>query len=303
MALTNSILERITAWCVSSDDLADIRSKARSEYFGYDEPGEVHYMESAGDITSRERRFLGWFALDYQLPDRRHPAELAAEAFLRDDELTSTIESIRGSRYVLAMVAMVNPGRGLILRLEDEEFTVDNRHLSRIFSLKDAVSAHIVPAGRRGWLVGPGWLQWPIRIMPGMQATLKKFQLSPIELERFLQQRKHPSDDHPKAELPRDDTLRAAVARMTKAAKAEDRPNLIMTTPQWKKFVIPYMSSGKHAEYSKEIVNRVGKVKSDDEINKWLGLAMNIWNNTPQPDRGGKSPSEISREYDIQSGG
>lgn len=303
MALTNSILERITAWCVSSDDLADIRSKARSEYFGYDEPGEVHYMESAGDITSRERRFLGWFALDYQLPDRRHPAELAAEAFLRDDELTSTIESIRGSRYVLAMVAMVNPGRGLILRLEDEEFTVDNRHLSRIFSLKDAVSAHIVPAGRRGWLVGPGWLQWPIRIMPGMQATLKKFQLSPIELERFLQQRKHPSDDHPKAELPRDDTLRAAVARMTKAAKAEDRPNLIMTTPQWKKFVIPYRSSGKHAEYSKEIVNRVGKVKSDDEINKWLGLAMNIWNNTPQPDRGGKSPSEISREYDIQSGG
>ena len=90
---------------------------------------------------------------------------------------------------------------------------------------------------------------------------------------------------------------------MTKAAKAEDRPNLIMTTPQWKKLVIPYMSSGKHAEYSKEIVNRVGKVKSNDEINKWLGLAMNIWNNTPQPDRGGKSPSEISREYDIQSGG
>jgi hypothetical protein len=26
---------------------------------------------------------------------------------------------------------------------------------------------------------------------------------------------------------------------------------------------------------------------------------MNIWNNTPQPDRGGKSPFEISQEYDI----
>ena len=38
-------------------------------------------------------------------------------------------------------------------------------------------------------------------------------------------------------------------------------------------------------------------------VDKWLGLAMNIWNNTPQPDRGSKSPFEISREYDIQSGG
>ena len=303
MALNAQMVEQLVEWCLRSDTLADIRATARRDFFGYDEPREARYMEGAGDVTSRERRFPGWFALTYKLSDGRSPAELAVAAILTGSELASAIDSIKGSRYVLAMVAVVNPGRGLILKLEDEEFTVDNRHLSRIFNRKDGVSAHIVPAGRRGWLVGPGWLQWPIRIMPGMQATLKKFQLSPIELERFLQQRKHPSDDHPKAELPRDDTLRAAVARMTKAAKAEDRPNLIMTTPQWKKLVIPYMSSGKPFEYSKEIVNRVGKVKSDDEINKWLGLAMNIWNNTPQPDRGGKSPSEISREYDIQSGG
>jgi len=32
-------------------------------------------------------------------------------------------------------------------------------------------------------------------------------------------------------------------------------------------------------------------------------MAMNIWNNTPQPDHGGKSPFEIRREYAIQSGG
>jgi hypothetical protein len=40
-----------------------------------------------------------------------------------------------------------------------------------------------------------------------------------------------------------------------------------------------------------------------EEINKWLGLAMNIWNNTPQPDRGGKSAFEMGQEFDIQSGG
>jgi hypothetical protein len=140
-----------------------------------------------------------------------------------------------------------------------------------------------------------------MRIMPGMQAMLKKFQLSPIDLERLLQQRFKSSEDRSKIELPRDDTLKAAVSRMTKAAKAEGRQNLLMTQAQWKKLVISYMESSQINDFSREIVNRVGKVNSIEKLNKWLGLAMNIWNNTPQPDRGGKSPFEISREYDNQS--
>jgi len=303
MALTASIVEQIAAWCATSEELADLRSKARSEYFGYDESGEVHYMGGAGDLTSRERRFLGWFALTFKMPDGRSPAELAAVAILSGSELASAIDSLKGTRHVLAMVAMVNPGRGLILRLEDEEFTIDNRQLSRLFNRDDAIYAHIIPAGRRGWLVGPGWLQWPIGIMPGMQAMLKKFQLSPIELERFLQQRKDPSEDRPKVELPCDSSLKAAVARMTEAAKAEGRQNLIMTLAQWKKLVLAHMKSSQINDFSKKIIKLVGNVNSVDELNKWIGLAMNIWNNTPQPDRGGKSPFEISREYDIQSGG
>ncbi len=204
---------------------------------------------------------------------------------------------------MLAMVAMVNSGRGLILKLEDEEFTVNNRQLSRLLRRGDALYAHIIPVGQRGWLVGPGWLQWPIGIMPGMQAMLKKFLLSPIELERFLQQRKDPAKNHPKVELPRDSSLKSAVARMTKDAKTEGRLNLVMTMAQWKKLVLLHMKSNQINDFSKDIVKRVGKVDSIDELNKWLGLSMNIWNNTPQPDRGGKSPFEINREYDIQSGG
>lgn len=303
MVLNANMVEQLAEWCLRSDTLADIRATARRDFFGYDEPGEARYMEGAGDVTSRERRFLGWFALTFKLSDGRSPAEVAAAAILSGSELTSAINSIKGSRYVLAMVAMVNPGRGLILRLEDEEFTVNNRQLSRLLNRDDALCAHIIPAGRRGWLVGPGWLQWPMRIMPGMQAMLKKFQLSPIDLERLLQQRKDPSEDRPKVELPRDSSLKAAVARMTKAAKDEGHQNLIMTPAQWKKLVLSHMKSSQITDFSKEIVNRVGKVNSVEEINKWLGLAMNIWNNTPQPDRGGKSPFEISREYDIQSGG
>ena len=303
MALTASVVEQIAAWCATSEELADIRSKARSEYFGYDESGEVRYMEGAGDVTSRERRFLGWFALSFRMPDGRSPAELAATAILSGSELALAIDSLKRTRYVLAMVVMVNPGRGLILKLEDEEFTIENRQLSRIFNRDDAICAHIIPAGRRGWLVGPGWLSWPIGIRPGMQAMLKKFQLSPIELERFLQQRKDPSKDHPKVERPQDSSLKAAVARMTKAAKAEGRQSMIMTPAQWKKLVVPYITSSQINKFIKEIIKRVGVVESVEAANKWIGLAMNIWNNTPQPDRGGKSPLEISREYDIQSGG
>ena len=131
---------------------------------------------------------------------------------------------------------------------------------------------------------------------------LKKFQLSPIELERLLQKRFESSEDSPKVELPRDSSLKAAVARMTKAAKTEGHSNLVMTAVQWKKLVLLHMKSSQINDFSKDIVNRVGEAKSVEDINKWLGLAMNIWNNTPQPDRGGKSPLEISREYDVQSG-
>jgi hypothetical protein len=198
---------------------------------------------------------------------------------------------------------MVTPGTGLILKLENEEFTVDNRQLSQFINRDEAVYAHIIPVGRRGWLVGPGWLQWPVHMMPGMQARLKKLQLNPIDLERLLQQRFESSKDGPKSELPRDCSLEAAVVRMTKEAEADARPNLIMTEAQWKKLVLLHMNSNQINDFSKEIVNRLGNVNSVEEINKWLGLAMNIWNNTPQPDRGGKSAFEMRREFDIQSGG
>ena len=132
MTLNSNTLEQLAEWCLRSDTLTDDRATARRDFFGYDEPGEANYMDGVGDVISRERRFLGWFALSFKLPDGRCPAELAAAAILSGSDLTSAIDSIKNSRCVLAMVAMANPGRGLILRLEDEEFTIDNRQLSRL---------------------------------------------------------------------------------------------------------------------------------------------------------------------------
>lgn len=296
MALSASIVEQIAAWCATNEVLDDTRLKARNEYFGNNEPGEVHYIPGAGDATSRERRFLGWFTLTFTLPDGRKPAELAAAAILKGSELASAVDSIKRTRHVLAMVAMVNPGKGLILRLEDEEFVVDNRQLSRLLNRGEALYAHIIPAGRRGWLVGPGWLQWPIGIMPGLQAMLKKFQLSPIELERFLQQRGGPSKDHAKVELPRDSSLQAAVARMTAEATAAGKSSLIRSVEEWESIVLASMNANDIKGFSQKIVQWVGNVPSLDDLNRWIGLAMNIWNTTTQPDRGGRTADQIFEE-------
>jgi hypothetical protein len=90
-----------------------------------------------------------------------------------------------------------------------------------------------------------------------------------------------PTENRPKAEMPRDSSLQDAVARITKEAKADDRTNFVMTLAQWKKLVLTYKKSAQFNDFSKEIVNRVGEVNSKEEINKWQGLATNIWNNTP----------------------
>ncbi len=41
------------------DALADIRSKARGGYFGYDEPGQVRYIPESEEVKLQERRVLG----------------------------------------------------------------------------------------------------------------------------------------------------------------------------------------------------------------------------------------------------
>lgn len=303
MPLTASSVGQLAEWCAGSDVLASIRTRARNDYFGYDEPGDIKYLPGAEDVNSRERRFRGWFAFSFKLPDGRHPAELAAAAQLNGDDVAAAVKSVQGSRYVLAMVVVANPGVGMVLRLEDEEFEIPGRQLSRVFQKGDSICAHIIPVGRGRWLPGPGWLQWPMLLMAGMQAHLKRFQPSPVDVERLLQQRRtEPPAGSRQVEYPRDATLDAAVARMTEAARSKGRKGLIMSPEEWRKLVLSYMMTGKVAEFSKETVNRAGEVESVEDINTWLALAMNIWNATPQPDRGGKSAYEIGRPGEERHG-
>src|SRR5208283_3142914 len=129
MTLNASTVEQLAMWCLKTDAIRDVRETAYRHFFGFDELSEMHYLGEAGSPIIMERRFLGWFTLTFKLPDGRHPAEFAALAMLKGRELNSLIDSINNSRYMLGIISMVIPGQGLILRLEDEEFSIQSRQL------------------------------------------------------------------------------------------------------------------------------------------------------------------------------
>lgn len=221
---------------------------------------------------------------------------------MKESNLPAALKAIQGTRYVLAVVTMVVPGKRLFLELEDEEFEVLSSYMSQQLKKEDVICAHLVPIGRNHWVVGPGWLTWPTRFGSGMRSNLKKFQVDPIEVERFVQQRSRGKDDR-KIDLPRDKTLEDAVIRMTEVARVEGKTQLIRPLEEWKATVLACMKANDFNDFSKDIVKWVGKCASMDDLNKWLGLATNIWNNVPQPDRGNKSAVEIVDEYHRQVNG
>lgn len=296
MALTTSIVEQLAEWCGRSEALADARARARSDFFGYDEPGTVNYLPGAEEVNGRERRFLGWFGFSFRLPGRQHPAELAATTILTGSQRSAALRSIQGARYVMGVVTTVSGGRSVFLKLQSEEFEVESRVVPRVLRTGDTLCVHVLPIGRNRWLPAPGWVVWPVRFGPGIQRHLKKFQLDPVQVERFLQRRLTPPERRLKIEYPRDKTLEEAVARMTAAAQAEGKDRLVRPVEEWKTMVLACMKANDFNRFSKDVIKRVGEVPSLDDLNRWLALAMNIWNSTPQPDRGGRTAYELSRE-------
>ncbi len=76
-------------------------------------------------------------------------------------------------------------------------------------------------------------------------------------------------------------SLTAAVAHMTEVARLAGREAFVMTPGEWRRLVISYMVAGRAVEFGIAIVNRTGDAESIDEINRWLCLAMDIWNAMP----------------------
>lgn len=295
MALTSSDLERLAAWCDTSIELASVRNAARATFFGTDDDGPADYGSDLGDYASRHRRFLGWFMFQATLSDGQHPADHAARALFEGEQRAVAERAIAQARYVMAVVSSILPGRGVILELEHEHFEVRSRAWAQLMRCDAPVLAHLVPVRPGAWLPGPGWLEWPVAVGPNMRGELRRYQPDPIEVERVLQgrSRRSPSD----IERPTDTTFREGVARMTQAAKKVGRLGLVRPEAEWEALVLRHLvAQADFASFAQEIVARVGDVRQVQELNQWLALAQNIWNATPQPDRGGRTAYELASQ-------
>jgi hypothetical protein len=83
---------------------------------------------------------------------------------------------------------------------------------------------------------------------------------------------------------------------MTEAAQRAGRQGLVMRTWEWEALVCAHLQDVSTGAFAKDVIARIGEPDDVDELQTWLDLAMNIWNNTPQPDRGGKSAVDLFEE-------
>jgi hypothetical protein len=299
MALTPTQLEELVKWCATSEELRVARDEARETFFGKDEPSPTHYWPGTGDPTSRSRRFLGWFMLDARLADGIQPAEVAAQQLYEGEALAQARAAIRGARFVTAVITGILLGRGALLEVETEHFDVRSRAWAQVMQRGRTIMAHLLPVRDDVWLPGPGWLEWPIALGPGIRRELSTlFQPTPIEVERLLQGRATSRDERVsiKAE---DATLPEAVARMTSAAEAEGRGGLVLSVAAWEAIVLRYLHDADTTAFFKDVIERAGPGVDTADLSRWLELASNIWNTTPQPDRGGKTARQLSETHDF----
>jgi hypothetical protein len=294
MVLTSTDLDRITEWCATCSELEPARRAGWTAFFGTDEDGPVDYGDELGDFAIRQRRFLGWFMFRSALPDGSRPAEAAVHRVLESSGRAAAVSAVTHTRYVMAVVAAVMPGRGVLLELEDERFEVRSRPWAQLMHREAAVLAHLVPVRPGVWLPGPGWLEWPVRVGPHMRGELRLYQSDPIEIERVLQGRSRSETSD--IERPRDATLAEAVARMTEAARSAGRPGLVRTEAEWAALVLRHLNDRDTTAFFEQILAWAGEAQDVRELNQWAAFAQNIWNNTPQPDRGGRTAYELAAE-------
>ncbi len=289
MAFSTSQLEEIADWCAQSGELQSTRAEAKQLFFG-DEDRGAQYWPGTQDLITRERRFLGWFMFTFRLPDGRTPAEFAVE-HVRLAQADDVRRALLGHRWVVAVVSTILRAGTVFLELEDETFEVRGREWARLLQRGYAVAVHLIPV-RDVWLVGPGWVELPFAIGPGMREHLRRFQPDPIAIERLLQGGEPGPMEFGSGEEP---TLEDAVARMTEIALQMNRPELVMSAEQWTDLVCEHFDDLSTTAFFQEVIRRAGDAASDQQIELLTSLASEIWNTTPQPDRGGLTAIELAR--------
>jgi hypothetical protein len=296
MAFTQGMLEEVVAWCRDSLELASARRQARSRFFGDDDERPVEYWPGAGEFTSRERRFLGYFLFNWELPSGEKPAEVAVKRLQQGSVRGEALSAVRGARFVYALATSI-VGRSVYLEVEKERFDVRSAQWTANLRRDTVVVAHLVPVRHGYWLPGPGWLNLPFTLGPGIRANLAAMQTDPIGIERMLQGRARAPGEPPPPEPPRDQNLEAAVARMTAWAERHGHDALVMPADDWEALVLRYIGKRTITGYYQTVLERVSEFSSEEEMQELAGLLSNVWNNTPQPDRGGKTANQMAREH------
>ncbi len=295
MAFNQGLLEAIVEWCRTKPELEAARREARSHFFGDEDERPVEYWPGTGEFASRERRFLGYFSFNWKLPSGEQPAEVAVKRLYQGEVQAEALASIRGARFVFAYSTGIT-GRSVYLELGEEGFEVRSAQWAANLHHDRVVVAYLIPVRHGFWLPGPGWAELPFTLGEGMRANLAEQQIDPIAFERMLQHRSRAPDELPRPKPPRDDDLDAAVARMTAWARDHAQGGVIMATDEWEALVQEHFEDRGVTELVQVVFSRLVGRLADDDLQNVADLLMNIWNNTPQPDRGGRTANQMERQ-------
>jgi len=295
VAFNQSMLEEIVDWCRDNPELEATRREARSHFFADEDERPVEYWPGTGEITSKERRFLGYFLFNWEIPSGEKPAEIAVERLYAGELRAEALSAVRGARFVFAYATGI-VGRSVYLELENERFEVRSAQWAASLHRDLVAVAHLVPVRHGYWLPGPGWAELPFTLGPGMRANLAEMQMDSITFERMLQGRSRRPDEPPGPEQPRDEDLDTAVARMTNWAEQRGLSSLVMPAADWEALVVKHISGATISAFFEDILARLPEPSDEDgvEVSELPGLLTNIWNNTPQPDRGGRTANQMA---------
>lgn len=96
-----------------------------------------------------------------------------------------------------------------------------------------------------------------------------------------------------------------AIRAMNQAAIDADEPGMIRAPSEWMALVEKYAPQLKVGSFIEEaiapfyaeapaiVAEAAERTLTEDELNLWAALVMDVWNNTPQRDRGWLTPLEL----------
>ncbi|MDA1002725.1 MAG: hypothetical protein O3B31_05165 [Chloroflexi bacterium] len=90
-------------------------------------------------------------------------------------------------------------------------------------------------------------------------------------------------------------TFEEAVAEMAALAERIGRPALARSADEWRALVQSHLEGPSYTAFVDDVRRGAEPFDDLDQANEVLSLALQIWNATPQPDRGGLSATEVVR--------